>query len=539
MSKDALTILEALRDLSLEEGRIYIQQHSAEIEDVAGFGVRWKDEALRQRDIHPFTSLKLAEQLIYFGEYMHHDSSRALGLMAKGDALSAIGHEQAAMEAFDAAAEEFQRLGDEVNWARTRIGWIISCAWLGRVEEALQTAARARAIFEKHNLPYWVCVIDHNTAVIYTQAGQYQKALELYERMLTIYPTVTDMGEEWVKRAVAMVEMNQARNLAWLGDFGQAYRLLQQARESLDVLGQVNLVIKIEINLANLDYIQGYYGSALRRYYQIRDKVIQNKLNEIGMLAPIMLPMANCLVKLKRFQEACQLAAEAVDIYRRMSAAPLSIGNALYDYAATLIAAQRLKEAFAALHEAESFLSEGGFVHHATVAKLQQAELLLQMSFFREAYEQAARLKQHFEAQGLVARFTDACLIMANTLLSQFRQVDIFQEMQSSSMSREIKELCEQVADLAGQHKLREQAYKSEYLLGRLAALQGNASIAKQHYGSAIKRVEYILDNLAYDQRPAFLQSTWAVYEDMIALCLHEQQAERAFRYLEQARSLA
>src|SRR5438093_727743 len=152
--------LEQLRELSLEEGKAYIQEHAAEIEDHAAFGNLLADEA-RRLLYTPFVSLKLAEVLIFFGDYIAHVSSHALGLKAKGDALVQIGHHQAAMEWLDAAGEEFLRLGDEGNWARSRISWVTASESLGCVEEALQEATRARQVFLRLGEYYWVCVIDN------------------------------------------------------------------------------------------------------------------------------------------------------------------------------------------------------------------------------------------------------------------------------------------------------------------------------------------------------------------------------------------
>src|SRR6266699_4191248 len=138
--------LQYLRDHALEEGYAYIQEHIAELPDHAAIGEVLADEALRLL-YSPFVSLKLAELLIFCGEYVQHTSSHALGLKAKGDALMMIGNHQAALDALDTAGEKFELLGDERNWARSRISWIVSAAWLGRVEEALQAAARAREVF--------------------------------------------------------------------------------------------------------------------------------------------------------------------------------------------------------------------------------------------------------------------------------------------------------------------------------------------------------------------------------------------------------
>src|ERR1700687_823091 len=143
---DNALFVQHLRDSSLEEGRAYIQEHIAELADHEATGDLLADEALKQL-YDPFLSLKLAEQLIFFGEITQNVYSHALGLKAKGDALVQISHYQPALESLDAAGEKFLSLGDEGNWARSRISWMIASAWLGRVGEAIQHAARAREVF--------------------------------------------------------------------------------------------------------------------------------------------------------------------------------------------------------------------------------------------------------------------------------------------------------------------------------------------------------------------------------------------------------
>jgi CHAT domain-containing protein len=535
--------LQHLRELSLEDGKAYIQEHIEELTDHVAVGVLIAEEALRQRGIDPFVSLKLAELMVFFGDYIHHDLSHALGLKAKGDALCFLGHHQTALECLDAAGQKFLHLGDEVNWARTRMSWIHSCAWLGSTEEALQGATRAREVFLQHGEHYWVCAVDINTAMIYTQIGQYEKALELYERILPIYPTLPGQNGTSISRSIGMIENNQARNLSWLGNFEQAYRLFRQAQARFTALGETSTVINIETNLADLDYAQGYYGSALRRYYQARDGLEQNNLEVPDLLAWIKLRMAVCLVKLNRAQEACQLAAEAVKVYRQLGAS-LDIGDALCEYATTLAASGRLKDALAALDEAWTILTHGGFDHYASTTRLQHAELLLKIGSVNEAYDEARLIKEYFDTHGLIASSIRASLVMVEALIKRTQQAEIQQtdgqQLRNVGTTLAVaRALCEQVSHLAREYNLQEQAYKSQHLLGRLAAIQGNYSKAVRHYRAAIAQIERILENLVYDLSPSFLHTAWTVYEDMIALCLQQSQSERAFSYLERARSTA
>ncbi|HEV2663071.1 MAG TPA: tetratricopeptide repeat protein, partial [Ktedonobacteraceae bacterium] len=536
---DTAQLLQYLRDSSLEEGRAYIQEQIAELTNSTAIGEAIADEALRVL-YTPFVSLKIAEQLIFYGDIIHSTSSHALGLKAKGDALVQIGHFQAAMECLDASGEEFLQLGDEGNWARSRISWVAACTWLGRVEEALAEAERARAVFQRLNEYYWVCVIEHNMAWIYEQIGRDHDAIKLYENMRAIFPTLTDQSQSAIARSIALAEGNQALVLVRLGNFAKAHHLLQQAHASSIAINETDLVINVEIDLADLDYMRGYYGSALRRYYHVRDSMVQNNLDDPLLLAELKLRIANCLVKLNRTQEASALAREAVEL-NRSTGMSLSTGNALREYATALVASNRLQEALSILDEAWTLFSRSGFEPHAFATKLQQAELLLESGSASGAYEQAHLASEYFHERGLVARSVRANLVMAGALIANLQQrTELSPEVEQRPGSlQDALALCRQAALQARQYHLQEEVYKSHYLLGHISLLEENSTRAARHFSAAIAQIERILDDLIYDLSPSFMYTTWRVYEDMIALCLQQSQIERAFDYLEQARSMA
>src|SRR5437879_8643222 len=132
---DEQQLLQPLHDLDLKEGKRYLQQCCDTVEQHELIS-DWLEKAALDRLYNPLISLKLAELLIFLGGYIHDRASYALGLKAKGDALVQIGHYKAAMESLDEAGTIFMQLGDEGNWARSRISWIVACAWLGQIEAA-------------------------------------------------------------------------------------------------------------------------------------------------------------------------------------------------------------------------------------------------------------------------------------------------------------------------------------------------------------------------------------------------------------------
>jgi CHAT domain-containing protein/tetratricopeptide (TPR) repeat protein len=537
LDEEEKLFVERLSALSLDEGKVFIQEQSRLLKQYDAVSHLLRNEARRQEQVNPLVALKLAELLIFFGEHTQLASARASGLVAKGDALKLIGHHQAALYALDEAGDEFLRMGDELAWARTRMSWIISATWLGHVEDALREAARARAAFEKHSEHYWVCAVDHNTAMIYRQQGRYQEVSDIYERLLNIYPTLSgQQSEEVLQRAIAMAQANQGLILLLLGQFTRATTLLQDAQERFKGLGQSSAVVKIEVHLAEIEYLQGYYGSALRRYYQARDTMLQHNLVNGPMpLALLKLRIADCLVKLNRANEACQLAEEAVRSYREIGVL-LDTGEALREYATTLIACGRTGEALKALNEAEDLFVQGDLGHYAAATRLQHAELLLINEAIPEAYKQASTVQSFFDAKGLVLDSVRARLVLVGALIECTRRTNAEQEQER--LLNEATLLCKEATARARQHNLQEQVYKGQHLFGRVAELRGNIPLATRHYQAAIAQIERILPGLAHDLSPAFLHTAWTVYEDMIALYLRQKKAQQAFSCLERARSV-
>ena len=295
----------------------------------------------------------------------------------------------------------------------------------------------------------------------------------------------------------------------------------------------------VEINLADLDYIRGYYGSALRSYYSAQDILLQQQNDNPRIMAEIKRQIARTLVKLNRPNEACQLAAEAVAIHRKLDTS-LYATNTLREYATTLVAAGRLQEALAVLDEAQALFERDGFHRYILATRLQRAELLLAMGDAAKAYEEARKIKLSFDEQGLAAQSVQASLVIAGSLLAQARQAEARREQEQRTMLlQEAVSSCELAIAQARQISMLEEVYKGQYLLGQILALQGNTALAARYYIAAIAMVERILNNLVYDLSPSFLQTAWAVYAAMITICLQQGKAERAFNYLERARSMA
>jgi len=180
---DEQQFLQRLYDFSLEDGKHYLQESYRDFAvEHATIGV-WLEKDALDKLYSPFNSLKLAELLIFFGELVQHSSSYTLGLKAKGDALLQIGHYRAAIENLDAGGEKFLLLGDEGNWARSRISWIVASMWLGHVDEALTECILVDLVYDlSPSFLRSAWAVYEDMIALYLQQGQARTAFAYLER---------------------------------------------------------------------------------------------------------------------------------------------------------------------------------------------------------------------------------------------------------------------------------------------------------------------------------------------------------------------
>ena len=107
-------------------------------------------EAERHRHINAHAALSLCEVLLYLARLVDRPDHWALGLMAKGDALYCLGRYHDSLALYEEARQAFLEQRDEVGWARTYLGWVLSAHFLGRGEEAVESVGRAYEVLVRH-----------------------------------------------------------------------------------------------------------------------------------------------------------------------------------------------------------------------------------------------------------------------------------------------------------------------------------------------------------------------------------------------------
>jgi len=140
---NAHALLQHLQSQSSNLGALLDGSSDSEVAELVD---ELKLEADRHWWIDANRSLEFADLIMQIGRVHNNLRHLGLGMMARGDALNYIGRQHEAWELLEQAGATFLQAGDEVGWARTRIGRLNMCVDLNHVGQALAEAAAAREI---------------------------------------------------------------------------------------------------------------------------------------------------------------------------------------------------------------------------------------------------------------------------------------------------------------------------------------------------------------------------------------------------------
>jgi CHAT domain-containing protein/tetratricopeptide (TPR) repeat protein len=472
---------------------------------------RWKDET--------HLAYQLAGHLLSIGDLTGSRYAHALGLMTRGEALRRLGRNAEAIKFLDAAGKEFLSLGDEVGWARTRIGRVSACLQLNLTAEALSDAAAAREVFIRHNNLKRAGQIDVNAAIIHFELGQYEQALRLYDRAIETYLLL----QEEVDLLIARARGNKALALAALGRFREAIAIHEQARATFATYEDQKIsVAREELNIAEIYAAQGHYSQALLLFNRSREYFSSHAMELPA--AEVAQQICNCLLRLNRSREAYALASELVAFFRHSQSYRNHLAQSLLYQAEASMLTGDLPDAHEKLREARAILEDMGFMALASKVRLQQAELYFVNGQYDESLREARSVADAFAEQEALPQLARAALLQARVLANL-------------GNTASAQELCQQALDIAQGQGLLDLKYSCDYMLGQIAEFHQNTQAAANYYERAIKGIEDVQSHLVLDERSSFLEDKGAVYQRAMLLALKQLRREQALIYVEKAKS--
>jgi CHAT domain-containing protein len=484
--------------------------------DVMAIAERLKAEAEHQLNVDGGRSLEIADRIYGLGS---DDGVRGLGLMARGDALRVLGRRADAMHAYQSAAELFRSAGDEVGWARTRIGAIATARYTGEHAQILADADKARRILADHGLWLRLARLENNGGALLSALGRPEEALAAHERALAAAERLEPRND--------LVEAEVFGNLSLayyqVEDYERAEEFLARAVAIFERDGQHEHVARAHRNFARYAAGRGHYSKALAAVFTGRRALLS--MGRPGAAAYLGQVGVDCLVRLNRPGEATELADSVLAEFES-AGAPIETAAT---HGLRAVALARLGDRDAALAEldrAEQLFGNARWEAGPANVRLGRAVVLGESGHWQEALVEAEAVSDELRRRGALAGSVQADLVRARALRA-LGQVELAAEAARSAV------------DLVRDRSLPWLSYHGWRLLGELARDAGEADAALAAFLEAIGQLEHVQGRILTEYRASFLADKSDVYEPAVDLLLEKGDLQRAFELADRAKSRA
>lgn len=474
--------------------------------------VRLKAEADAHWQTDPARSLSLADEIVAIGAANGDVGQVALGTMARGDALKFLERLSEAWEALEEAGRLFRSIGDEVGWARTRIGRLYVGVLAGRAPEALADMMPAAITLQRAEQPDLLIRLYGQTAYAHNVLGEPARAMPLLDAALDLARQQGASGAPYL----SLLHLNKGVSAFALGDLGVAQAEFTQARDLAHGRGETITLALAEADLADVHIERGQHRQALL----CLDRALS--LSPAEQQAKLKLAMVVCYLQLQRMPEALELLASMTDALRAHHD-HYNLARARLYQALALTAVGQNNAAGDALEEASRLYD--ALDSRPALAKVQlwRSRVALHQGAAQLALEAAREAGRLLAVGGRIDRAA-AQLLEAQAVL----RLD-----QPGAAERAGTEVLAAARD----EQVPVLRYSAHLVLGRVAEHQARLLRASRHYRAATAVLERVQRDLTLTLRPGFLADKDEALHALIGLYLRQAEAAAAWSVLERAKS--
>ena len=434
--------------------------------------------------------------------------------------LYARGEHEAAVSAYDAAREMYERVGDEPEVGRTLSSSLQALIYLGRYPEAEAHAGRARTIFESLGDRLRLARLDINVANLHYRRDRFAQALALYQRA---HAALREVG---TPNDVAVTLRNMAVCHISLNDFAQALAVHREARALSESHGLARLVVEADYNIAYLHYLRGEYTVALELYQAARARA--EAQGDAYHRALCDLDQSELYLELNLLEEGVALAEQAFAGFETLQM-PYETAKALTNLAVGVGRQGEVLRSLQLFARARTmFVGEGNDFWPALI-DVYRGLVLHQEGRHFEARKLCQDALRFFDAVGHPSKAALAELVLARIHLAMGELV-----------SGRVR--CQRALTRLQGESAPDLSHRAHFLLGQAEEALGFRAAAVAAYEAARQRLENLRSHLEQDElKIGFLKDKLAVYESLVALRVAGREGrvdiERAFTCIEQAKS--
>jgi CHAT domain-containing protein/Tfp pilus assembly protein PilF len=437
--------------------------------------------------------------------------SQGIEALINGDMLAAV-------NTLDKARAGFVELNKPHIAAATEVSKVVALAMLGRYDQAIACALRARKVFLECGDLLAAGKIETNIGNLYFRRDQYLEAEEFQTSARNRFIAINH------EKQLAAINNCLANTHAILHKFSSAAALYEEAVQLAERAGVLVIQAEIEGNIGNFALLRGRYDQALD--YLERSRRRYESLGMPHQSALAQREIADAYLELN-------LVPEARDIYVRVTGIFAKLGlradeaRAFASRGRAEVLLGRTDDALASLKRArELYEAEGNRVGEAMVM-LSQAQLCHEQRNDELAHHLVTKAEAELSAFGgwhqiLLARWLHAEIERTIDHANEAR--DLFERALQDSLRKE-------------QAQIAERCYTG---LGLLAVMEGETAVAEQHFKNAIAVTEELRAPLPGEEfKTAFFANKLVPYNELVRICLAggEERVVEALTLVESARS--
>jgi CHAT domain-containing protein len=429
---------------------------------------------------------------------------------------------QLAVQLYQQALIGYRTTSDRLSIARLLSNLVFAYCDCGRFDEALAAYREARSIL----LPlgeataYYLLTLEQNYAVLIDNAGQYDQALEAYERALQL---AYQLDQPII---AAEIQVNRTIALEMTGRLAEQEQALLQARAVAETHDQALTIARIDLNLGELYSAQGRPVEALDRLQAARAQftALGNRM-EVGT---VLLGEAALFKRMGALGQARERYARAQAQFTDLQMLP-QVGIALIHCAAASRLDGAYTDAARLLDEAEALWQALDQPHWQAAVTFERAELAL----MQNNVGAATTLLQSLSVADNLALTARRDLLLADAR-SLAWQID-----RTPAAKQDARHGYELALAYAEQHSDRWMQWCAQAGLGRLE-LSDAPDAARTQLEAAAAYDDLVRQALSMDElKAAVLLDTGQVLPLLARLSAEQAQPLRALTYIWRAKGSA
>ena len=471
-------------------------------------------DQLIQRDIRK--ARRLADTFAEVVQRFHDPSLSAWAYRLQARTLYASGRNQLALRKYR-QAELIHRNRDEMlEAARVRKAQVACLMYLGRYEQALEVAEKARSVFSRIGDRRQLAELDNNVGLIFHRLDRNLEAKQFFDL------AYEEFREEGDTAALAHVEFNRANVAANLHYLDASLALYQRARELYSSAGMKLGVAQANYSIAYNHFLMGDFNTAIRLFEESQQELEAAGDRKWSGLCD--LDRAELFLRLNLPDRSLSSAEKAEKIFDELgmsyeaAKARFFAGVAGFAVGAESEASRNLDAA------ARLFAREGNDVYLALL-RLVRGQRALESGDVGLALKLARIARKTFARRGLREKVCQCWLLEAGGDLARGR---------TAAAGSRLRALRRLAAGLDSPWL----SYRAAHLRGKTAVLRGNLRAAAREFDDAIKTVEELRGRIRPDDfRYGFFSDKQEIYFDRIALSLHQGDVRQALELLEQSKA--